>query len=252
MKRAEAVRAMAAAGCLAALCAPLAAAGQNTPSYASATETIHGTITAITGKYTLTLADVRGFADSVTMRDGTAIDPSGASLQVGEAVRIVGHTDGKTFDADEIDTSAATDTPDESDAAGGAAYYAWPYGANALPAYTAPFGAGTLGGSGFTDGSGLYGGSDAYNGLGFYSGLGFYNGFGFFGGYGLCCYGPAIYYFTTSPAPHAGVTPVTGHFVPLPRSPTRHPQAPVQPSYGGSHSSSSSSAASSHSSAGRR
>ena len=88
MKRAEAVRAMAAAGCLAALCAPLAAAGQNTPSYASATETIHGTITAITGKYTLTLADVRGFADSVTMRDGTAIDAIGRSSRVVETTAL--------------------------------------------------------------------------------------------------------------------------------------------------------------------
>jgi hypothetical protein len=59
MKRAEAV--LATAG-LAALCGLPAAHAQDRPSYATASETIRGTIAAITGKYTLTLDDVRGLA----------------------------------------------------------------------------------------------------------------------------------------------------------------------------------------------
>jgi hypothetical protein len=85
-----------------------AAAQQPLPSYATARETIEGTIASLDGKYTLTLDDVRGFTDSVTLHPGTTVDPEGVSLSVGEFVLITGHADGKTFAADDVDT----DVPD--------------------------------------------------------------------------------------------------------------------------------------------
>jgi hypothetical protein len=77
---------------------------QPLPSYASGEEEIHGRISQIGGKYQISVRDDRGFIDSVMLHDGTIINPTGLTLQSGQAVSILGHTDGKNFDANEVDT----------------------------------------------------------------------------------------------------------------------------------------------------
>jgi opacity protein-like surface antigen len=91
---------------VAALAAPLAAQAADAPSYATATsdETVHGQITSINGKYGMTVRDNRGFLDNVALHQGTIINPTGYELQPGMRVTIVGHADGSTFAANEIDT----------------------------------------------------------------------------------------------------------------------------------------------------
>jgi hypothetical protein len=90
-----------------ALCiVPLAAAAQTDaapPAPPTNDETIHGTVDSLPSHYTLLLRDDRGFVDTVTLRDETVVNPSDLQLTAGLAVTIVGHADGKTFDADEID-----------------------------------------------------------------------------------------------------------------------------------------------------
>jgi hypothetical protein len=89
---------------LAALALP-ATARADTPSYGmtSGVQTIHGTISAISGKYGLTVQDDRVGLASVTMHRGTIIDPTGLQLKPGMQITIAGHADGRTFDANEID-----------------------------------------------------------------------------------------------------------------------------------------------------
>jgi hypothetical protein len=210
------------------------------PSYATGDETIGGTIAALSGKYDLVLQDQRGFNDSVTLHDGTVIVPSGATLQTGDTVSIIGHADGKTFDADEIDLQDAdsSETTGASTPSGdpgmipGSQYYYGPYGGNAYPGYVIPYGS-----------------------PGFFNGLG-----GLYGSpYGPCCYGasPGYFYYVypaRSNPPKSGgthgATPVTSHNgVPISHPPViRHaPSTPVSHSsisgnYGGaSHASSGSS-----------
>jgi hypothetical protein len=198
-------------------------AAADVPSYATSDATIRGTIAALGGKYALTLTDERGFTDSVTLGDGTVINPAGATLQAGEAVTVLGHTDGTTFDADEIDlqdadsTSLSTGT---GDGGGGGAY----------PAYVIPYGA--------------FGAFGSYNAFGTYNGLygpfGFYNGL--YGSYGVpyapCCFGPSVfYYYALPPSNHPSHTTVTPHAgIPMshppivrraPTMPTLHSSAPV-------------------------
>ncbi len=109
-KHVNSVTRAAALGGLALLAAWPLAARSDVPSYASGPppETITGTIYSITSRYTLTLEDERGFEDSVTLHDGTVITPTGLSLGSGQGATIIGHTDGKTFDADEIDVDPQT------------------------------------------------------------------------------------------------------------------------------------------------
>jgi hypothetical protein len=201
------------------------------PSYATGDETIAGTISALSGKYDLVLQDQRGFNDSVTLHDGTVISPGGTTLQTGEAVSIVGHADGKTFDADEIDlqdadSNGATGVSTPAGDTGpipGSQYYYGPYGGNAYPGYVIPYGS-----PGFFNGQGgLYGSP-----------------------YGPCCYGasPGYFYYVfpaqSNPAQTSGThgsTPVTSHSgVPISHPPViRHaPTTPVSRStfsgsYGG-------------------
>lgn len=86
---------------------PLAASAQ-TPSYANpviaGTDTIHGTIASINGKYNISVRDERGFIDNVTLHDGTIINPRGLTLAPGQAVTIDGVANGPTLIANEIDT----------------------------------------------------------------------------------------------------------------------------------------------------
>jgi hypothetical protein len=85
--------------------APVAA----TPSYAtpSGDEQIRGSITAVTGKYSLQVRDDRGFIDNVTLHQGTIINPTGLTLATGMPVTISGKNAGATFDANQIDAPYA-------------------------------------------------------------------------------------------------------------------------------------------------
>jgi hypothetical protein len=76
------------------------------PSYASpATDAqISGSITVITGKYTLQIRDDRGYVDNVTLHQGTVINPTGLKLQPGMHVAISGVNAGDSFAANQIDT----------------------------------------------------------------------------------------------------------------------------------------------------
>ena len=65
---------------------------------------IKGTIASILGKYQIQVRDRRGYLDSVTLHDGTIINPTGITLQPGFRVTIYGRPSGDTFAADEIDT----------------------------------------------------------------------------------------------------------------------------------------------------
>ncbi len=81
------------------------ALAQTTPSYATAgDQTIRGTIGSINGKYNISIHDVRGYLDNVTLHPGTIINPTGLELAPGQSVTIVGTPDGNTFAANEIDT----------------------------------------------------------------------------------------------------------------------------------------------------
>ncbi len=106
---------------------PAAAQTSPLPSYASGDESIRGRIAAIDGKYQLQLHDDRGFIDKVSLHDGTIINPTGLRLAPGQSVTIHGHTAGKTFEANEIDTAYAN--------YGVPAYgpYAYPYYGYAYP-----------------------------------------------------------------------------------------------------------------------
>jgi opacity protein-like surface antigen len=91
---------------VAALALPLAAQAADAPSYAipSGEDSVHGVISSFNGKYGLTVRDNRGYTDNVMMHQGTIINPTGYPLQAGMRVTIVGHADGDTFAANEIDT----------------------------------------------------------------------------------------------------------------------------------------------------
>jgi hypothetical protein len=75
------------------------------PTYAAPAtgETISGSITAVTGKYTLQLRDSRGFIDNVTLHQGTIINPRGLMLAAGMQVTITGSNAGSAFAANQID-----------------------------------------------------------------------------------------------------------------------------------------------------
>jgi hypothetical protein len=187
---------VAAAALLAFACTPGAFAQDRVPSYATAPpETIHGTIAAITGKFTLTLNDERGFQDSVTLHDGTVIEPAGVSLAVGQEVTITGKTDGPTFDASEVDTDGAAGY----DAAGvdPGAGYAGGLAYGAYPSYVLPMG------------NGLYYYGNGVNGYYYNSGYGYYTG-------------------GRAPGPSAG-TPLWGHPVPQPHPPITRVHGPLLP-----------------------
>jgi hypothetical protein len=92
---------------VAALALPIAAHADTPPSATpSAERTIHGMIDSINGKYGLTVRDDHAGLDSVMMHPGTIIDPTGLQLKPGMQVTIAGHSDGRTFDANEIDAPA--------------------------------------------------------------------------------------------------------------------------------------------------
>jgi len=65
---------------------------------------INGTITAITGKYTLHVQTRQGEIDDVVLHPGTIINPTGLTLRNGMHVTILGNATGGSFAANEIDT----------------------------------------------------------------------------------------------------------------------------------------------------
>ena len=83
----------------------IAFADTNVPSYAKQDgDTIKGTISGFNGAYTVYVRDANGYLDNVSLHRGTIINPTGIPLQTGFSVTVVGHPDGATFVADEIDT----------------------------------------------------------------------------------------------------------------------------------------------------
>jgi hypothetical protein len=104
---------------------PLGASAQGVPSYgrpASADETIHGRITAMQGPYAIVVLDDRGFLDTVSLRQGTIINPRGLRLAVGMDVTIVGYNAGTSFAAVEIDVPSGSEGPAPADYAGYGGY----------------------------------------------------------------------------------------------------------------------------------
>jgi hypothetical protein len=100
---------------------PLGVSAQGVPSYgqpASADETIHGRITAIQGPYAIVVLDDRGFLDTVSLRQGTIINPRGLRLAVGMEVTIAGYNAGTSFAAVEIDVPSGSEGPAPADYAG--------------------------------------------------------------------------------------------------------------------------------------
>jgi hypothetical protein len=87
---------------------PVAAAAQ-TPSYATRTETIRGTIASVESLNHLLVADDRGYTDDVTLRLGAAVASGGVRLVPGERVAITGAAHGATFLATRIATSGSSD-----------------------------------------------------------------------------------------------------------------------------------------------
>ncbi len=81
------------------------------PSYASPEETIHGRITDISGPYTITVEDDRGFLDNVHLHHGTIINPTGLTLAAGMSVTIHGYNGGTVLEANEIDCPYSYDGP---------------------------------------------------------------------------------------------------------------------------------------------
>jgi len=94
---------------VAGLVLPLAASAQGVPSYAqpgspSQDETITGRVIAINDVWHITVADDRGFSDTVELHQGTIINPTGLTLAPGMNVTIEGYGNGPVFEANEIDT----------------------------------------------------------------------------------------------------------------------------------------------------
>jgi hypothetical protein len=85
------------------------AAADAPPSYARPStvpgdEAIHGRIASFDGAYNLQVSDDRGFIDSVQLRQGTIINPTGIRLASGMRVTVHGVNRGSVFAANEIDT----------------------------------------------------------------------------------------------------------------------------------------------------
>jgi hypothetical protein len=95
-----------------ALILPAIASAQDVPPYAvGAQQQIAGTVAAINGTWNITVADANGYDDSVELRQGTIINPTGLTLEPGMSVTVDGYADGSNFDATEIDTPYAYEGP---------------------------------------------------------------------------------------------------------------------------------------------
>jgi hypothetical protein len=85
--------------------AALASIASADPTSPPRDQTLHGVITAIQGRYELTVLDDRKDGESVTLHQGTIINPTGLQLRTGMQVTIAGHASRDTFAADKIDAS---------------------------------------------------------------------------------------------------------------------------------------------------
>lgn len=92
------------------LALPIAVSAQPMPDYAqqqpgyAQDETITGRIAGIDDTWHVTIADDRGFNDTVELHQGTIINPTGLTLAPGMSVTIDGYANGPVFEANEIDT----------------------------------------------------------------------------------------------------------------------------------------------------
>jgi hypothetical protein len=81
-------------------------AGANAASVHAAakpdTMTIRGVVSAIDGKWTLTVHDDRNFIENIALHPGTVIEPTGLRLEPGMRVSVLGYQDNANFDADKI------------------------------------------------------------------------------------------------------------------------------------------------------
>ncbi|MBD5633029.1 MAG: hypothetical protein IAI49_01010 [Candidatus Eremiobacteraeota bacterium] len=220
------------------LALPLAASAQ-TQGPPSDDETIRGTVDSLPSHYALKLRDARGFIDSVTLRDDTVINPSSLQLTSGLSVTIIGHPDGETFDADEIDaesgTSAQPNAPADRQPAARGDEQA-PDGQPTMPAPDGPANGPAYDTQGQDPGDdSAYAPAPTYGvpylapavGIGI-GAFGYYGG-AYYGGpyyYGGAYYGGPYYY-------GGGYYYHGGRYVPYPRAPGSHP-LPVRraPGYG--------------------
>src|ERR1700722_17627993 len=182
MMRIHALRTFAAIAAFAGL-ATQAARAADMPSYATDGETIHGTISSVSGR-DLYLRDDRGFVDHVRLRSATVMNPNDLQLSPGQPVTISGHNGGSVFVASQIDAEASQSQSDPSAYAGdpgGYAYdtspdaaYPYPYYGYApyyYPGYYGPYYGASIG---------FFFGGRYYN-HGYYGGHG-YSGHGYGGG----------------------------------------------------------------------
>src|SRR5271165_2325169 len=114
-----ALRKLAAGFVLTALVVPSLAQAQSAPlpSYAHPApvhESVTGTVATFDGHYALTVNDDRGFVDTVQLRDGTIINPTGLRLIEGMRVTVTGYTAGQAFVALQIDTPYTMSSADPS------------------------------------------------------------------------------------------------------------------------------------------
>jgi len=105
---------------------PTIVLAQMPPSYANAEEHIDGTVASVEGPYKIHVHDDRGYADDVTLHEGTVINPTGLKLSAGQRIHVTGRADGGTFDANEIDTPYSIEPPTDEYAYGVDAY-PYPY-----------------------------------------------------------------------------------------------------------------------------
>ena len=92
-------RLLGAAIAAAALITPAIASAQYDPSYTTndqgdQNQQIQGTVSAINGTWNITVADANGYSDSIELRQGTVINPTGLTLEPGMNVTIDGYADG--------------------------------------------------------------------------------------------------------------------------------------------------------------
>lgn len=180
--------------------AALAEQGAATPSYASHEDSIKGRVTSFDGHFDLHVRDDRGdYVDTVRLHEGTIINPRGLRLVEGMSVTILGHANGSSFDANEIDTPYSED---QSYAYGSGGYnassYAFGVGCCYGYGYGYPdfgvsyYGAGGYGYGGYGYGGYGYGGYPIYVSSAYGYGYGGYehehDGYGH-GGYGNGGYG---------------------------------------------------------------
>ena len=74
------------------------------PTYGSNEEVVRGVIASFDGGYNLQVRDERGYLDTVTLHQGTIINPTGLRLSPGMSVTVRGVNRGNALDANQIDT----------------------------------------------------------------------------------------------------------------------------------------------------